>query len=218
MPTKSYTRFTKNLETVNRLEETYEEIRTGRNRRGKAAYDHITRSAIIFLASAFEVYIEDVVKECCNQHISFAGNANKLPNDVKDTINSFVKRDKNGEPPIMLCDEGWRRIYRVIAEQETGKLNTPKKLQIQELFNKIIGISVTQIDQIPNIGNLDAVITFRGEIAHRVKAEQYVKIEQVKNDVQIIKALVVEIDKMIINYFKETYPEKRVPWNNSYNI
>ena len=218
MPTKSYTRFTKNMETVNRLEETYEEIRTRRNRRGKAAYDHITRSAIIFLASAFEVYIEDVAKECCNQHISFAGDASKLPNDVKNTINNFVKKDKNAEPPIMLCDEGWRRIYRIIAEQETGKLNTPKKQQIQELFNRLIGISTTKIDDIPNIEDLDSVITFRGEIAHRVKAEQYVKIEQVKKNVQTVKELVVEIDKMIINYFRDYYPEKRVPWNNSYNI
>lgn len=127
MPTKSYGKFLKNMETVTRLEETYDEIRCQRGRPGRAAYDHITRSAIIFLASAFEVYIEDVTKECCRQHISFAGEAKNLPHDVKDAINKYVKKDSNATPPIELCDIGWKDVYRGLVDKETAKFNTPKK-------------------------------------------------------------------------------------------
>lgn len=216
MPTKAYAKFLKNMETVNRLEQTYDSMRAARHSRGKAAYDHITRSAIIFLASAFEVYIEDVVVECCNQHISFARDAKNLPGTVRDTLNKFVKNEKNGVPPTDLCDEGWRGVYRTIAQKNTGNLNTPKKQQITALFGELVGIHKPQIDAVPGMDDLDTVITFRGEIAHRVKASQYVTIDQVRTGVGIIVNLVVEIDKMILGYFKNMYPDKRLPWNNTY--
>ena len=216
MPTKAYGKFLVNLETVNRLEGSYDEIRTRRNQRGRAAYDHITRSAIIFLASAFEVYIEDVIKECCRQHISFAGDAKNLPGGVKDTINRYVKNENNGVPPTNLCDEGWRDVYRIIVEYETEKLNTPKKRQITDLFHKLVGINNSTVENLHGINDLDGVISFRGEIAHRVRAEQYVSIQQVHNNMNIIRELVIEIDKMILDYFRTCYVGKRLPWNHTY--
>lgn len=216
MPTKAYSKFLKNMETVNRLEDTYNEIRMRRNHRGRAAYDHITRSAIIFLASAFEVYIEDVVRECCKQHIIFAGDGNNLPGAVKGAINKYVKVDSNATPPMDLCDEGWSDVYRKIVDAEISKLNTPKKRQIKDLFEKLVGVSNQTIDNIVGIDDLDGVISFRGEIAHRVRAEQYVNIEQVYSNVNIICELTIEIDKMILDYFRNFYHGHRLPWNNTY--
>ncbi|HAD53644.1 MAG TPA: hypothetical protein DCG10_00385 [Lachnospiraceae bacterium] len=215
MPTKAYGKFLKNLETVNRLDQTYDEVRISRNKKGKAAYDHITRSAIIFLASAFEVYIEDVTKECCSQHIALAGEARRLPHDVKSTINKHI-REKNIASPTDLCDAGWKEVYRTLVNKETERLNTPKQKQITDLFGTMIGIRSTDICNLQGIDKLDEVITFRGAIAHRVKTNEYVKIERVRADVDTIKKLVVEIDKMILDYFKNCYPEVRVPWNNTY--
>ncbi len=57
MPSKSYVHFLRNLDTVTRLQECYDIIRGNRNSKGRAAFDHITRSAVLFLVSAFEVYI-----------------------------------------------------------------------------------------------------------------------------------------------------------------
>lgn len=168
------------------------------------------------MASAFEVYIEDVVKECCKQHISFAKNARNLPGKVKDSINKYVKNERNGTPPTDLCDEGWRDVYKTLVECETEKLNTPKKQQISNLFERLIGINATIIDELSGIDDLDGVIMFRGEIAHRVRAKQYVNIEQVHNNVSIIRRLTVEIDKMILEYFRNNYPGRRLPWNNTY--
>lgn len=216
MPTKAYGKFLSNMDTVIRLEDTFDEIRTNRNRRGRAAYDHITRSAIVFLASAFEVYIEDVTKECCNQHIVFSEQGRNLPHDVKDAINRHVKKESNATPPIELCDDGWKEVYRKLVDKETSKLNTPKKKQIGELFGNFLGIREQDLDNIPGINELDGVITFRGEIAHRVRAEQYVKIDQVKENVEIIRRLTIDIDKMILEYFKYCYPGKRLPWNSTY--
>lgn len=212
MPTRSYRRFVKNIETVTRLKETYYETCSHRGTRGRAAYDHITRSAIIFLASAFEVYVEDVIKECCDQHIIFSQNAVNLPNTVKNTINEYVKVPGNAAPPTDLCDEGWRKVYRKIAEQKTDRLNTPKKKQIIDLFESLVDIKESDINKIKRINDLDGLIRFRGDIAHRVKADTYVKIDQVSENEDIISNVIQGIDNVIIKYFKKKYPQKRLPW------
>ena len=216
MPTKSYARFTKNISTVERLNDTYHSIRQARGKKGRAAFDHVTRSAIIFLASAFEVYVEDVIKECCEQHINFARDAIKLPRDVKSTLNKYVKVESNGTPPVDLCDEGWRIVYRKIATEKTEKLNTPKKDQISVLFNDLVGISEREVNDIQDIDKLNGVIKFRGDIAHRIYASSYVNIEQVIDNTNIINNVAKGLDKMILKKFRNTYPQNRLPWNEVY--
>lgn len=216
MPTKAYVQFLKNIDTVDRLCETYNLVKSQRATRGRAAFDHITRSAIIFLASAFEVYIEDSIKECCKHNISFAKDADKLPHDIKGSICEYVKKDGNKTSPIELCDEGWRKVYTKMADKKTEKLNTPKTRQLIEMFSSLIGISENQIKKVDCINKLDAVISFRGEIAHRGRADAYVKIDKVKEERETIMKIVKSIDKTILWYFKTTNKNKRLPWNDTY--
>jgi hypothetical protein len=164
------------------------------------------------MASAFEVYVEDVIIECCNQHIIYSKDASNLPNMVGNTINEFVKLEGNSTPPIALCDEGWRDVYKKIAKQKTDRLNTPKKQQIIDLFSSLVGIDKKVIDKVPQINDIDSLIRFRGDIAHRVKAENYVKIDQVINNEEIVSKVVQGIDNAIIKYFRDSYPQKRLPW------
>lgn len=49
-----------------------------------------------------------------------------------------------------------------------------------------------------------------------MKASQYVTIDQVQAHVKTISDLTIEIDKMILEYFKYCYPGKRLPWNVKY--
>ena len=216
MPTKAYGHFLKNLDTVTRLRGSYDIVRTSRASRGKGAFDHITRSAILFLASAFEVYIEDVTLECCEQHISRAHDAKNLPHDVLSNLNDYTKKDKTSYCPINLCDEGWRIVYKEMVTEATGKLNTPKTTQIKDLFKRYIGISNDKVDAIPRIDELDDFVKFRGEITHRVKASKYVNIEQVVEYENLVKNLVISIEKMMLEFFKNSYPTEKIPWRNTY--
>lgn len=84
------------------------------------------------------------------------------------------------------------------------------------MFSSLLGIRIQDLENISGIDDLDEVITFRGEIAHRVSAEEYVKIDQVRDKVKIIRDLTIEIDKMILDYFRYCYPGRRLPWNNTY--
>ena len=106
MPSKSYIKFQKNLQTVERLNETYEQMKKMRNSKGRGAFDHITRSSIVFLISAFEVYCEDIIREGVQKSITSAKDASNLPKDVKNTIDSFVKNEKMVYLPLSCAMKG----------------------------------------------------------------------------------------------------------------
>ena len=216
MPSKSYGRFIRNLETVTRLQDSYDIIRAHRGSRGKGAFGHITSSAVFFLVSAFEVYIEEVTYECCELNITLARNADRLPHGVRSAINTYVTKKGSSITPISLCDEGWRDVYKQMTQSVIDDFNTPKVRQIKGLFSNHIGTTDSLIDGITNIDRLDDFVRFRGEITHRVKASSYVKIEKVVEGKELIAGLVMDIDRMLLDYLRATYPDKRAPWNNTY--
>lgn len=215
MPSKAYGKFQKNLETVQRLNESFDTMRAARNSKGKGAFDHITRSAVVFLVSAFEVYCEDILCEGVELSIKFAGDAVKLPHSVKKNISAYVRNENNHVPPMSLCDEGWREVYSNIVRVQVDHLNSPKVKNLKELFEKILGIDPTSIDAISNINQLDGIIEFRGEIVHRVKSTTYVHIEIVKEHHNTINQIVIGVDRLIREHIKSTYNVK-YPWNDTY--
>lgn len=216
MPTKAYVHFLKNFDTVTRLCVSYDTIRISRGSKGKGAFDHITRSAVLFLVSAFEVYIEDVTIECCEQHISRAHDAKNLPHDIISNLNDYTKKDKTPYCPTDLCDEGWRIVYKAMVAEATDKLNTPKTAQIKDLFRRYVGISNEKVDAISRMNELDDFVQFRGEITHRVKTNKNVNIDQVVGYEDLVKSLVISIEKMMLEFFKSSYPDEKIPWKNTY--
>lgn len=145
-----------------------------------------------------------------------ACDAKGLPHDVRSALCEYTKKDKTPYSPIDLCDEGWRRVYKEMVKEETDKLNTPKVANIKNLFSKYVGLSQADIDRIANMSQLDAFISFRGEITHRVKAKKYVNIEDVYSHKTLVEGLVLDIDKMILSYFRTTYPDQKGHWRNTY--
>ena len=215
MPSKAYGKFQKNLETVQRLNESFDTLREARNSRGRGAFDHITRSAMVFLVSAFEVYCEDVLCEGVELSIQFARDAVNLPHSVKKNINAYVRNENNHVPPMELCDEGWRQIYTRIVRVQADHLNSPKVKNLKELFDKHLGISNAAVDTIPYITQLDGIIELRGEIVHQVKTTAYVHIEDVKKHLNTINEIVIGIDVLIKEHIKNAYKVK-APWNDTY--
>ncbi len=221
MPSSSYSKFIKNMETVKRLENTYyESKKVNHNKGGRGAFDHLTRGAVVFLVSSFEVYCENILMESCEHLIKNAKDAKYLPHAVRSTISDFVKCDSNGIPPTELCDEGWRAVYKGIVQKETDRLNTPSTKNLEKLFAKLLGVKKGFIENIvcDTLGTdrLDPIIVFRGEITHRVRANRYVHIEIVKEYEDTILNIVVSIDKKVCDYIKGTSLSKKQPWKKTY--
>ncbi|MBP5351773.1 MAG: hypothetical protein J6Y56_07415 [Fibrobacterales bacterium] len=218
MPSKAYMRLGKNLETVVRLQGTFYDAKKVRRMegkgRGRAAFDHITRSAIVFLVSSFEVYCEELLRECGAVQVKSVKKADELPSEVKETLEQYVL-EKN--QPLRLCDDGWKSVYNEIVEKEINALNTPSVRHLQRLFKILVGLPENGIESMPiDVKKLDDLIQFRGQITHKVKADKYVTIECVDEYMDCIRGLTIGMDKLLLKYMRNRYKMKKVPWKSVY--
>lgn len=207
MSSSAYQTFTKNMDTVHRMFEAYSIIDTYHNpapKRGKRALDHITRAAEVFLVSTFEVYLEDLLLESANIHISYAHYFSSLPTTIQQKIHHIPRLHHN---------EKWIQKYRRIVIAQRTAFNTPKIDNIVELFQDNIGLDPNDIRAIINSGVIDGIVRYRGEIVHRVRAKDYVKIDHVQDDQNNIEDFVKRFDNLTRESLHSAYPNKRVPWN-----
>ena len=191
MPSKAYKTFQKNLNQVNKLIETYNHELERNSGRGKKSLDHLTRAGLIFLCSSFEVYVESVIYETGNFITRKIYQPKKLPMEAKKTISDAVKKEKNDISPILFYDD-WKVYYDI------KKLNTPKVQNIQQLFKNYFGISENEIDDTAfPFKSLDDIISTRGDVAHNIYSEKYLRKGKLLEYVDTIKACVLEMDKLL---------------------
>lgn len=213
MPSSAYGTFHNNLKQVDKLLDAYIEIRTPT--RGRKHLDHFTRAALLFLCSAWEVYIEQVANEAGKIISTKVSKPSQLPDAVKKQIASSIKSSKHDLSPIHFADD-WKEYYLQQINTYTSNLNTPKKDKILELFNKYLGVSGDRIlRDVPALAHINGIVSARGQIAHNVYAEEYLKKDTVDDYYQKIQQAVKEIEILLWNYLPEITDGKR-PWQNTY--
>ncbi|MGS0763405.1 HEPN domain-containing protein [Syntrophomonas curvata] len=213
MPSKAYNSFKKNIKQVDKLIEAFTTMRPPT--RGRKHLDHFTRAALIFLCSSWEVYIEQISLEAGLIISNRINDPGGLPLTVQKNISGIIKNSKHNLEPVFAANN-WKLYYCNQIRAYTDKLNTPKKDKVMELFNKYLGVSGERIQlEVPSLSKVNNIVRTRGEIAHNVFAEDYLKKELVLEYYDIIKAIVVEIELLLWNYIPEvTYKKK--PWQNTY--
>jgi hypothetical protein len=72
------------LQDVTRLEEAHQELNPGGQ--GRRALGHITRSALVMLCAAWELYIEDLIQEVVEIICENSESPDNLPADIKKKI------------------------------------------------------------------------------------------------------------------------------------
>lgn len=222
MPSQSYKIYRDTaLKDIEKIFSNYEELKGVH--RGKRALDHLFRSGVLLLAAAFESYIEDVIVESVNI-LSDQLIIEDLPVSVKQKIIKCVTKEKDELAPILLiAGDNWRGYYIQIAEKETLNLNTPKTKQIDILMKDLLGVEKISdnleleniVDKDGNVENeLNHFIMVRGEIAHRLKGEVYLKQDVFKSHVSMIGKVVKQIDKYLQIYLMNLI--RRAPWRDTY--
>lgn len=214
MPSESYKVFKNEyMKDIEKLLSNYETIKgIGR---GKRSLDHLLRSGVLLLAGAWEVYIEEVLYEA-SIFVSSNLTVDNLPLDVKKIISKEIVKEakKNQLAPLMnIHGDNWKDFYLEIVWREIEKLNTPKINNINDLFKRYLGID--EITSNYRESTLDDFMTYRGQIAHRMRGPEYLKLDIFKNYVRLINHLVEDTDKYLYIYLKGL--AARTPWNNTYN-
>lgn len=192
MPSKAYIEFKKNIIDVDNLVSTHAAMNNGG--RGKKGLGHITRSGIVMLCATWELYIESLLCESLKILTDRKAFPKDLPTFVKKTLSRLVKEDKHELKPLELAGDGWRATLLNYAKAETDLLHTPKSEKLDILYKRYLGIMNFSNQWATSSVDLDNFVSKRGEIAHKGRQANYIKIGELKSDRQTIDNLVSEID------------------------
>jgi RiboL-PSP-HEPN len=186
-----------NVKEVDRLSGIHSKItKKGPGRKHKVGVLH--KSSVVLLVACWEAFIEDLASSALEHMIATCKDHKVFPPSVLERVASAHQGPKAWD----LAGEGWKTSLRdnmtAVLAKTTGSLNTPKTAQVDELFVKVLGakdISATWKwkgrSSKQAAGALDALVTLRGAIAHRVSAAKAVSLKDVHDARSLIFRLAV---------------------------
>ena len=210
MPSSALYQFDWNLEDVQRLQTAHGELSPdGKGRRGLG---HITRSGLVMLCAAWELYFEDLIKESVDVIVASTSDPHGLPKDVKKKLAKEANAGPDDLSVLALCNDGWGSVLKRAAEMEVARLNTPKSEQLGVLAQHYLGID--NISSAWSIGpdGLNEIVTERGNIAHRGRDAKYISIDTLDWYKNRIHYTVLETDDFVANHLKSISGLRKKPW------
>lgn len=213
MPSRAYGVFKNNVKQVDKLLEAYDQLKTPT--RGRKHLDHLTRAALMFLCSSWEVYLEQIALEACSIISERLVSPTELPESVRKSLSQAIKNSKHELEPVKFAMD-WKGYYYEHTKKYTDNLNTPKKGQVLEILEKYLGVDIVRAKaEIPMLSQINDIVRLRGEIAHNVYAEEYVKKSTVIAHKETIDQLVKEMEIFLWNVIPDITNGAR-PWQNTY--
>jgi len=216
MPSNAYINFLHIRIDVIKLIETHTHF--SNNTRGRKNLGHLTRSAVVMLCAAWERYNEDLLLECIDYVCNNMNDVNLLNKEIKKTISQKVKDDKNEIKPIELAGDGWKTIWKHYARTETELLNTPKKGNLDKLFEKYLGVvNYSAIWKDNCSQEINDFVSERGNIAHNGNKAAYIRMNTLKKYQDLVVENVIEIDSIIAEKVRLITSTVNLPWIQDYS-
>jgi len=214
MASKSYKNYLQNLKDVDRLVKTHSS-ESGRTQ-GKKGLGHLTRSGVVMLCAAFEVYIEEIVEEVVETYIDNFDCLKEFPKQLKKRVAFLTKEHHNELEVINLVGNGWKNVLRSFVQNDLSQLNTPKFGNIDIIFNRYVGIKDFSNKWEFDKNKLNEFVSNRGEIAHNGGKANYVKISFLKSSRESVTNLTKEIDSLVCDHITVITPGNSQPWRKRY--
>lgn len=198
-----------NIDDVRLLVKTHETI-AGKGPGRKRDVEVLNKSAIVFLAAAWESFVEDLLAYALQALVEKGNDHKVFPEYVLQSVGS----KHNGIKAWALAGSGWRDAMsdnmKAVLASTTGTFNTPKSVKIDELFKKVLGMeSVSsawkwhRTDSEAAMSRLDSYITLRGDIAHRVQVEKSVHKKTVLDFADLVLRLSTLTNNAVYAYVGE---------------
>ncbi len=210
MPSQAFYNFGWNLEDVERLEEAHGQLSP--DGQGRRALGHITRSALVMLCAAWELYFEDLIVECVEYIRRNISDPQQLPDVCKKHIINRLKKEKHELTMFSLAGDGWKKPYFDTATLDASKLNTPKSEQLGVLCKNYLGIENISSKWTRGPDGINEIIAQRGEIAHRGRDAAYITTNQLAEYKDSIYLTVIETDNYLARYLKKLVNASIQPW------
>jgi hypothetical protein len=114
-----------------------------------------------------------------------------------------------------LAGDGWKAVYLAHVEKRTDTLNTPKANKLAPLFNDLVGVNDIAVAWSVGATRLDAFVTTRGDIAHKGREADYMKISDLELFRDDIRRYAVDTDNFLSDHLRAATPARYKPWNKT---
>ncbi|MCV6588954.1 MAG: HEPN domain-containing protein [Marinobacterium sp.] len=210
MPSRAYRQFRHNMMDVKRLIDAHAELSP--NHKGKRALGHITRSGVVMLCAAWELYAENVLIESAKYLAESYYKPLDLPKQAQKHLSKRVKEAKNELKPLELGGIGWKQLYVAYCQEEAKAVNTPKTTVLFPLYERFIGL-VDVSDSWPvDAEYVDSFVRVRGDIAHNGRSAKYITISELRDYYGSIQSLVFDQDNYLCGYLFNMVDNTVQPW------
>lgn len=210
MPSESIQAFRDNIVDVDRLIESHGKLHDGNP--GKKGLGHITRSGIVMLCAAWELYLESLCVEAARYFCVNCQAPDQLPERVQKELAKVARESKHELKPLEFAGDGWKNVLVTHADDLCRTINTPKAGPINELFLRAIGLETLSDKWSCGKDEINNFVGVRGDIAHRDRHANYVKIWELQNYRALIDATAVESDNAVSEYLVLVTPGNYKPW------
>lgn len=210
MSSSAHQAYQKNRIDVVRLIESHGKLHNGE--RGRKGLGHITRSGVVMLCAAWELYAESLLVEAVEYLSAKCNSPDELPLDVQKELARHVRESRHDLKPLALANDGWRTVLVAHAQQWCAVLNTPKAGPLNDMFSKLIGIEKLSDAWTCGDVKVNAFIGVRGEIAHKGRSAAYVTLPALRDYLTLVDEVAVETDNAVGTYLGASVPAKRRPW------
>lgn len=213
MPSKALRKFEgAMMKDVNRIIQTHADIQNGNP--GNMGLGHLTRSGVLLLCAAWELYIEELLIESVTANIVRSTTPDSLPVPVQKTISQYIKVSKHELKPLAMAGDGWKTIYLEIAREVVVGLNTPKKHNIDQHYLSLVGIPDLSSAWSLGAAAVNDFVEARGDIAHRGSDAGNIHMNKLRDTFkpQITKCA-VETDNAITSFIRNAFEPQSYPWN-----
>lgn len=185
---------------------------------GGTSLGFFTRSGIMMLCAAWERYNEDLLLESVENVCMHLTDINNLSREIKLTLSRKIKNDAHDLSPIRMGGEGWKDVWRYYAKMETEKLNTPKVANLNNLFNRFMGISnYSGHWNLSDVSDIDRFVSDRGEIAHNGNKSSNIRMSKLRTYQEMIIDKVINIDSEMADEIQRICGHASLPWVKDYS-
>jgi len=186
--------------------------------------DVLNKSGVLFVAAAWEAFVEDVATQAIDHILSEAKDYRSIPLPIRKAAAKELAEDKNDLKVWDLAGDGWKTVvgnYRdQIIREEVATFNTPKPHNVDSLFKKLLGIEKVSaywfwqgMSETSACSKLKKFIETRGAIAHRGSLPQSITKSYVEGHQEFINRLAVRTSNIVRSEVKKQVGS--FPWKGA---
>ncbi|MGW4249076.1 HEPN domain-containing protein [Nocardia sp. NPDC004722] len=166
-------------------------------------------AAVVFIVTAWEAYVEDLVDDAASQLGMDIESFDELPNRVKSVISEGIRKNPPTWNPANIVEDGWRDVVYDNAHRRIkgGAFNTPKAENVDRLFYDTIGMKCVSdswhwqgVKHGEPAKLLNRTIEIRGAIVHRGRHTRPLELQMVRRFGANVKKLVECTENAVNNY------------------